>query len=255
MIFISFQSHGSGSAPIYDGPRLANGMAPRKNHRVSYSLGQGNRHHTKLFDMMQNRQNESVEPNASAADRAAVVRKSIIKLANRRQSRRTSMELSVARSTLTSDMIPEEPEELHEEQGDQASPPRRGSIPRNKSDRSLSAIMAMCAEAGESGDALSLPKRKARAGSIGSLSAAKFVEDALQDAPKKRKSLDLLAAAAKMGDSQKGLANSSSTLPAFNLDSPRSTTVRRRSTGKFNIARYFRRTWTLMTRSRSRAQC
>ena len=146
------------------------------------------------------------------------------------------MELSVARSTLTSDMIPEEPEELHEEQGDQASPPRRGSIPRNKSDRSLSAIMAMCAEAGESGDALSLPKRKARAGSIGSLSAAKFVEDALQDAPKKRTSLDLLAAAAKMGDSQQGLANSSSTLPAFNLDSPRSTTVRRRSTGKFNIA-------------------
>ena len=146
------------------------------------------------------------------------------------------MELSVARSTLTSDMIPEEPEELHEEQGDQASPPRRGSIPRNKSDRSLSAIMAMCAEAGETGDALTLPQRKARAGSIGSLSAAKFVEDALQDAPKKRKSLDLLAAAAKMGDSQQGLANSSSTLPAFNLDSPRSTTVRRRSTGKFNIA-------------------
>ena len=233
MIFIFFQSHASGSTPTYDGPRLANGMAPRKNHRVSYSLGQGNRHHTKLFEMMQNRQNESVEPNASAADRAAVVRKSIIKLANRCQSRRTSMELSVARSTLTSDMIPEEPEDLHEEQGDQASPSRRGSMISIKSDRSISAIMAMCAEAGETGDALTLPQRKARAGSIGSLATAKSVEDALQNAPKKRKSLDLLAAAAKMGGSREGMMNSSST---FNLHSPRSTTIRRRSTGKFNVA-------------------
>ena len=236
MIFIFFQSHASGSTPTYDGPRLANGMAPRKNHRVSYSLGQGNRHHTKLFEMMRNRQNESVEPNAPAADRAAVVRKSVIKLANRCQSRRTSMELSVARSTLTSDMIPEEPEDLHEEQGDQASPPRRGSMKRIKSDRSISAIMAMCAEAGETGDALTLPQRKARAGSIGSLSTAKFVEDALQNAPNKRKSLDLLAAAAKMGGSREGMMNSSSTLPAFSLHSPRSTTIRRRSTGKFNVA-------------------
>jgi hypothetical protein len=126
---------------------------------------------------------------------------------------------------------PEEPEELHEEQEDQASPPRRGSIPRNKSDRSLSAIMAMCAEAGETGDALTLPQRKARTGSIGSLSTAKFVEDALQEAPKKRKSLDLLSAVAKMGESQEGMANSFST-----LHSSRSTTVRRRSTGKFNFA-------------------
>lgn len=226
-----YASHVSGSASTYDGPRLANGMVPRKNNRVSYSLGQGNRHQAKLFELMQNRQNERVEPTTSAADRAAVVRKTIIKLANERQSKRSSMEGSVAGRSVasnfrkTSAMIPEALEEMFEEEGEEelkSSSPRRDSMKRIKSGRSLSAIMAMC-------DTLALPQPKKRSGSIGALDTARFVEDALQEAPKKRKSLDALSAAVKMVGGDEGLMNSSSTLRS-------SSTFRRRSDGKLNIA-------------------
>ena len=236
--FLFHQSHISGSASTYDGPRLANGMVPRKNNRVSYSLGQGNRHQAKLFELMQSRQNERVEPTTSAADRAAVVRKTIIKLANERQSKRSSMVGSVAGRSFASNSrrasatIPEISEELFEEEGEEAlksSSPRRGSMKRIKSDRSLSAIMAMCAEAGESGNTLALPQPKKRSGSIGALDTARFIEDALQEAPTKRKSLDALSAAVKMVGGDEGLMNSSSTLRS-------SSTFRRRSDGKLNIA-------------------
>lgn len=229
------QSHVSGSASTYDGPRLANGMVPRKNNRVSYSLGQGNRHHAKLFELMQSRQNERVEPTASAADRVAVVRKTIIKLANERQSKRSSIEGSMAGKSIASNPLSTSamiPEEMYEEEGEEelkSSSPRKASMNRVSSDRSLSAIMAMCAEAGENGDSLTLPQPKKRAGSIGALDTAKFVEDALQEAPTKRKSLDALTAAVRMVGGDEGLMNSSSTLRS-------SSTFRRRSDGKLNIA-------------------
>lgn len=225
----------SGSASTYDGPKLADGMPSRKKNRVSYSLGQGNRHHAKLLELMQSRQNEQFEPNASSADRAAVVRKTIIKLANERQSKRSSMEGSATRKSLTSNSqgtatIPEVSEEMYKEEEIQSlqSSSRRSSMKRIKSDRSLSAIMAMCAEAGENGDALKLPQSKKRSGSIGALNMAKFVEDALQKAPKQRKSLDLLSAAVQMVGGEE-LMDSSSTLRS-------SSTFRRRSDGKLNVA-------------------
>lgn len=232
---IFHQSHVSGSASTYDGPRLANGMVPRKNNRVSYSLGQGNRHHAKLFELMQSRQNERVEATTSAADRVAVVRKTIIKLANERQSKRSSIEGSMAGRSITSNPLSTSamiPEEMYEEEGEEelkSSSPRKASMNRVSSDRSLSAIMAMCAEAGENGDTLALPQPKKRAGSIGALDTARFVEDALQEAPRKRKSLDALTAAVRMVGGDEGLMNSSSTLRS-------SSTFRRRSDGKLNIA-------------------